>query len=341
MTMSTEPGRALATDATGDTTSHAVRYRFLVRRLAWGLVTLFCVSVLVFAATQILPGDPARAILGQGASAERVAQLNEQLGVDEPPLVQYGNWIGGVVTGDLGESVASGRPVTETIGPRIVNSSVLVLFAGLIALPLGASVGVLAASRRGRPSDESLSMGSLVLASMPEFVIGLLLTTVFATTVFHVLPAVAVIPPGESVFSNPQALILPVMTLVAAVVPYLFRMARASSIDVLESDYVTMARLKGLSERRVLWRHAVPNALVPLIQVSALELAWMAGGIVVVEFLFGYPGIGSALTQAVGQRDVPLIQAIVLFLASIYVVLNLIADLLTILVTPRLRTAVA
>jgi peptide/nickel transport system permease protein len=180
---------------------------------------------------------------------------------------------------------------------------------------------------------------SLVFAALPEFVIGIALVLLFATSVFHVLPAVSLIPPGDHAWNHFNVVILPAATLVLAVTPYISRIMRGSMVEVLESDYVTMARLKGLPERTVMLRHALPNAIVPAIQVSALQLAWMAGGVVVVEFVFSFPGIGAALVDAVGNRDVPTVQALSLIIAAVYVVLNLAADVTTILVTPRLRTA--
>ena len=183
------------------------------------------------------------------------------------------------------------------------------------------------------------STAALVLAALPEFVIGIGLILIFATGVFHLFPAVSLLAPGQKAWEAPKAVVLPAATLVLAVVPYISRIMRGSMIEVLESEYVTMARLKGLPERQVIWRHAVPNAIVPAIQVAALQLAWMAGGVVVVEFVFQYPGIGAALVDAVGNRDMPVVQTVTMLAAAIYVALNLAADLATILVTPRLRTA--
>jgi peptide/nickel transport system permease protein len=182
-------------------------------------------------------------------------------------------------------------------------------------------------------------MLTLALASLPEFVIGIGLALLFATNVFHLFPAVTLIPTGQHAWNQPKALVLPVATLVLAVTPYISRIMRGSMVEVLESEYVTMARLKGLSNRTVIWRHAVPNAIVPAIQVSALQLAYLAGGIVVVEYVFSFPGIGAALVDAVTNRDVPTVQALTIIIAAVYVVVNLVADVATILVTPRLRTA--
>jgi peptide/nickel transport system permease protein len=193
--------------------------------------------------------------------------------------------------------------------------------------------------KRDRPADHITSTITLVLAALPEFVIGICLVLIFATGLFHIFPAVSLLAPGEKAWQDPKVVVLPAATLVIAVVPYISRIMRGSMIEVLESEYVTMARLKGLPERHVIWRHAVPNAIVPAIQVTALELAWMAGGIVLVEFVFQYPGIGAALVDAVGNRDIVVVQTVTMLAAGIYVFLNLAADLATIMVTPRLRTA--
>jgi peptide/nickel transport system permease protein len=229
--------------------------------------------------------------------------------------------------------------VSTLLSGRIGNSAFLVLVAALVAVPLSIALGVWMAMKRDRAADHVGSTVSLVLAALPEFVIGIGLVLLFATSVFHLLPAVSLIPPGDHAWQHINVVILPAATLVLAVTPYISRIMRGSMIEVLESDYVTMARLKGLSERTVIWRHAVPNAIVPAIQVSALQLAWMAGGVVVVEFVFSYPGVGASLVDAVGNRDVPVVQALTLIIAAVYVVLNLGADVATILVTPRLRTA--
>ena len=210
--------------------------------------------------------------------------------------------------------------------------------SALIAIPLAVLLGSLGAMRRDRPSDHATQGIFLVLTALPEFVIGLGLLILLGTTVFTVLPPVALIPSGGAAFTHPRELALPVITLVLAVVPYLTRLQRAAMIDVLESDFVQMARLKGLPERTVVRRHALRNSLVPVVQGSALTLIYLTGGIVAIEYLFAYPGLGSALTTAVAGRDLPVVQAIVLLLASVYVIVNLVADLLTVLLVPRLRT---
>jgi peptide/nickel transport system permease protein len=313
---------------------------FILRRVLLGLLTLFLVSLVVFAATQALPSDPARAILGRTATPESLKALREQLNLNHSVVSQYTHWLGGIFTGDLGNSLAArGEPVTKVLGKRLENSAVLVLLAAVISIPLSVLLGVISARRRDGPLDHSMSLVLLALAALPEFVVGIALVLLFATRVFHVLPAVSLIPPDSSPWQNLKELVLPTVTLVLAVSPYVARIMRASMVEVLESDFVEMARLKGMPERHVLWRHAVPNAIAPAIQVIALNLAYLAGGIVIVEYVFAYPGIGSALVDAVANRDLPIVQALAVLIAAVYVGCNLLADISTILVSPRLRTS--
>jgi peptide/nickel transport system permease protein len=313
--------------------------RLVLRRLGLGLLTLWLVSLLVFAAVLALPGDAATAILGKEATPDRVAALRDQLHLNDSVISQYLQWLGGLLTGDLGTSAATQQPVSELLSARVGNSVFLVLVASVVAIPLSLVIGVWTAMHRDRPADHITSTATLVLAALPEFVIGIALVLLFATSVFHVLPAVSLLPPGTHAWEDPKVVVLPAATLVLAVTPYISRIMRGSMVEVLESEYVTMARLKGLPERTVIWRHAVPNAIVPAIQVTALQLAWMAGGVVVVEFVFQYPGIGAALVDAVALRDMPVVQTVTMLAAGIYVGLNLLADIATILVTPKLRTA--
>jgi peptide/nickel transport system permease protein len=313
--------------------------RLLLRRIGLGILTLWLVSLVVFAAVIALPGDAATAILGKEATPDRVAALREQLHLNESVVSQYLHWLGGLLTGDLGTSAATQQPVSTLLSDRVANSAFLVVIASLVAIPLSIALGVWMAMRRDRPVDHVGSTTTLVLAALPEFVIGILLILLFATNVFQILPAVSLLPPGTKAWEDPKVIVLPAATLVFAVTPYISRIMRGSMVEVLESEYVTMARLKGLPERRVIWRHAVPNAIVPAIQVAALQLAWMAGGIVVVEYVFSFPGIGAALVDAVANRDMPVVQTVTMLAAGIYVGLNLLADLATILVTPKLRTA--
>jgi peptide/nickel transport system permease protein len=313
---------------------------FVLRRVMLGVVTLFAVSLIVFAATQALPSDPARAILGRTATPESLAALRKQRNLNHSGVSQYTHWLGGVLTGDLGHSLAArGEPVTSVLGKRLENSAFLVLLAAVFSVPFSIFLGVTAARRRDGPLDHRLSLVLLALAALPEFVVGIALVLLFGTTVFHWLPAVSLIPPEDAPWQHLKELVLPTVTLVLAVSPYVARIMRASMVEVLESDFVEMARLKGMPERHVLWRHAVPNALAPAIQVIALNLAYLAGGIVVVEFVFGFPGIGSAFVDAVSNRDLPIVQALAVLIAAAYVCFNLLADVATILVSPRLRTS--
>lgn len=311
---------------------------FVARRLLLGIVVLVMVSIVVFAATQALPGDPAQAILGRSATPASLAALRRQLHLDQPVLEQYWSWLSGLLRGNLGRSLAAQEPVTTLLGPKLVNSAVLVAVAAVVSIPLSVAIGCWAALKREKIFDSASSILLLVLAALPEFVVAVVLVILLATIVFHVLPAISTIPPGSQPWDNIPALILPCLTLVIAVAPYVARIMRASMIEVLESDYVEMARLKGLPERTVLLRHALPNALGPVFQVIALNLAYLAGGIVVVEYVFNYSGIGSALQDAVVNHDLPVVQALAMLIAAVYVVLNLLADVATIMVTPKLRT---
>lgn len=313
--------------------------KLILRRCLLGLLTLFLVSLLVFAATQALPGDTAQAILGKDATPDRLAALREQLGLDRSMTAQYVSWLKGAMVGDFGVSLAGGATVNTTLSFRLKNSAALVLAAALISVPLSFVTGAWSAYRRDRPFDVSHSIVSLTLASLPEFVIGILLIMLLSTQIWHIFPAISRIPSGSSVWDSPERIVLPVLALVFAVQPYISRILRASMIDVLESDYIQMARLKGLMEWIVVVRHALPNSLGPAIQATAISLAWLAGGVVVIEYLFAFPGVGSLYVDAIANRDVPVIQAITLIIAALYIVLNLIADIITIIANPRLRTS--
>ena len=312
--------------------------RLIGKRLATSVLILLVVSMLIFFTTLLLPGDPAQAILGQQATPERIAALHQQMNLDEPAWTRYLLWLEGMVHGDLGVSAATGQPVSELIGERVGASLVLMVAAGLIAIPAGVFAGIWSALKRGRPADTAITGISLVLAALPEFVIGIALVALFSTTVFSVLPAVTMNPPGSKVWDFPEQLILPVLVLVLVVAPYIARMMRATMLEVLDSGYVEMARLKGVPERRVILRHALPHAIGPVAQVIAIQLAWMAGGVVVVEFLFRYPGLGQALIDAVNYRDVMVVVAISMIVAAVYIVVNLVADVVGILSNPKLRT---
>jgi peptide/nickel transport system permease protein len=312
---------------------------FILRRVLLGIATLAIISLIVFGATQALPGDAARAILGRDATPQKLAAVRKQLNLNRPVSQQYLEWVRGVVTGDFGRSLANQRPVASVLGDRIVNSSFLVFVSAAISIPLSLLLGSLGALWRDRPFDTATSIINLALAALPEFVIGVGLILLFATTIFQFLPAVSLVSPDTPVWEEFEFIILPAATLILAVTPYISRIMRGSMIEVLESDYVEMARLKGLRERLVITRHALPNGIIPAIQVTALQLAYLAGGVVVVEFVFTFPGIGQALVDAVSKRDLPIIQGLSMLIAGLYVALNLLADVATILISPRLRTS--
>ena len=318
--------------------AHPLR-RFILRRLALGVLTLFLVSVLVFAATEALPGNAARAVLGRNATPAALASLEAKLHLDRPVWVQYELWLGGVLSGRPGRSLVNGEHVLAQVMPRIRNSAVLLILAGLFGVPLALLAGIVAATRRDGRFDASVSTAALALAALPEFVVGIFLVILLATTVIHLLPPVSLVPPGTSVLARPRILVLPVLTLVLVIFPYIFRMMRGSMAEILESDYIEMARLKGVGQRRLVMLHALPNAIAPVIQVIALTFAYLAGGVVLVEYVFAYPGIGQGLVEAIFARDIPVIQFDVVVLAGFYVSLNILADLLAVLATPRLRTA--
>lgn len=314
-------------------------FGWLGRRLGMGVLTLFIVSTLIFLATQALPGDVARSIVGLGATPEELQVVRERLNLDAPLVSQYYGWLHRLITtGSPGESLTSGVPVWEVVRSPLLNSLTLVAVMMIITIPVSLLLGALAAFRRDGVLDRVLLTISMAVNAMPEFVLGTLLVVVFATNVVRVLPAVSLIAPGEPPWARPSYLVLPVMTLWLLGVTYLYRLVRASVIDVLDSDYIQMAYLKGLPTMRILFRHALPNAVAPMIQASATVAAYSVGGLVIVEAVFAYPGIGTELTHAVGNHDLPVVQFIVLLIASTYFVVNLIADLVAVYLTPRARS---
>jgi peptide/nickel transport system permease protein len=309
------------------------------RRLVIGIGTLIVVSAVVFLATQVLPGNAAFAILGRNASPARLHATERQLHLNRGLAGQYWIWLSGLLTGKLGNSLANGQPVWALVQPRLVNSAVLVEVIGAIGTLAGVALGAAAALRKDGWFDHISSVAALAVTSLPEFVVAIALIIVLSTVVWHVLPAVSLLPPGTYAWSQPELLILPVATLVIVIVPYIFRMMRAAMIEALESDYVEMARLKGVPERRLVLRHALPNAIAPTIQVIGLNFLYLAGGVVVVEYVFNFPGIGQGLVFAVGNRDIPVIQFIVVVLAAFYVCMNILTDVIALLATPRRRIA--
>ncbi len=308
------------------------------KRVAGGIITLFVVSVVVFAATQILPGNAAYAVLGHSATPASLHAFEVRFRLNRSAVSQYWSWLSGIFSGHLGTSLANGQPVWALVRPRLAASAVLVALAGLIGTTVGVALGSLAALRRDKALDHVFSVVSLAVTSLPEFTIAIALIILFATVVAHLLPSVSMLPPGVEAWNEPRLLILPVATLVIVIVPYLARMMRAAMVEALESEYVEMARLKGLSPARVLLAHALPNAIAPTVQVIGLNFLYLAGGIVVVEYVFNFPGIGQGLVNAVSDRDIPVIQLIVVLLAAFYVAMNILTDVVSLIASPRRRT---
>ncbi|AYF48649.1 ABC transporter permease [Pseudomonas fluorescens] len=312
---------------------------WFVGRLGYGLLTAWVISLVVFIATQALPSDPARVILGPDAPLESILTLQHQLGLDQPILWQYLRWLGAALSGDLGVSLDSNAPVSHLLWGRFGYT--LALLAGVIALvvPAALALGVALALRRDSRLDRwSLSL-LIFLKATPGFLLAIGLVLLFSMPHMDFLPAVSILDPDQSLLRQLKFLILPVVALSLTALPYLTRMVRAAMIEALESDYVIAARLRGIPYRRIVWCHTLPNALVPAIQGVALTLRTLIGGAVLAEVIFSYPGIGTALNAAIQMRDLPMIQAIVLVITLAVVLINLLADLLTVLLTPKLRTA--
>lgn len=310
----------------------------ILRRMALSAVTLLIVSAFVFFVLEILPGDVATRILGRDATPESLQILREQLGLDQPVLTRYLTWLGGLMSGDLGQSLVSSRAVSEVLAPRIFNTLVLSLYAFLLYLPLTVIPAVLQALTRDKATDHAFSVVTLVLLSMPDFLLATILLLAFVLWI-PVLPAISLVDETSGFGEYMLAMTLPAATLAIVMAVYAVRMLRDNLIEVLDSDYVRMAELKGLSPARVLLRHALPNALVPTLNVTALNLAYLIGGVVVVERVFSYPGFGTLLVDSLQLRDLPVIEATVMIAALVYVAANLVADIAAILLNPRLRTA--
>jgi len=314
-------------------------FPWVAGRLLSGLGVVVVISFIVFGATQALPSDPARIILGPEASEAAIEILRRQLGLDQPIYIQYFNWAGEMLSGNLGRSLDSNVNVSEVISARFANSFALTITVSLLAIPLAMIGGVYLALHRDSALDRFAITTIVLFKAVPGFVLGIWLVMLFSTSVFHILPAASLLDPGRPALSQVQYLILPTLTLALSVIPYLLRLVRASMIEAMESDYVTAARLRGIPERHIIWRHALPNALIPSIQGVAMTFRMLFSGAVLVEVVFSYPGIGNTLNSAIEIRDLPMIQAIVLAITIGVVVINLLADLITLLLTPRLRTA--
>jgi len=310
--------------------------RYIFKRLGLALITLVLLSVIIFAASSVLPGNVGRAVLGPFATQESVDALNEQLGTNRPLVVQYKDWVSGLVHGDLGESLKYQVPAWDLLRPALENSLKLALIAFLLCVPLSILVGVIAALRYGKATDKGLTTASLSFSAMPEFVTGILLILIFAVWL-HWLPPSAQADQGASIPTQLKYLLLPAFTLTLVLLGYIARITRASMIEALESDYARTARLKGLKTSVVVRRHLLRNALLPTIAVVAVQVGYLIGGLVVVEFLFNYQGIGSLTLNAARDKDLPLLTAGVLVIGIVYLVVTLIADLLYALLNPRIR----
>ncbi|MFK7893259.1 MAG: ABC transporter permease [Granulosicoccus sp.] len=308
----------------------------VLKRLGLGLLTLFIISILIFGAVELLPGDIAQAVLGQGATEDNLAALRQELGLNRPAPVRYFEWLSGAVTGDFGVSLASGDSVTSAIGPRFRNTLFLALYAAVIAVPIAIFLGIVVALFRNSLFDRVANVLTLTSISSPEFFLGYILILYFSVHT-GMFPAIAKVSPEMSFPERLERTFLPALTMVLVVVAHMMRMTRATIINLLASPYIEMARLKGAPAWKVIVRHALPNSWAPIINVVALNLAYLVTGVVLVEVVFVYPGIGQLLVDSVTKRDFPVVQACCLIFAATFILLNLAADVGAILTNPRLR----
>jgi peptide/nickel transport system permease protein len=310
--------------------------RIIATRAALGALTLLAVSALIFIATQILPGDVATAVLGQGATPEAVAVYRHELGLDRPAYLRYFEWLFGALRGDFGVALTNKRVIVDEVTPRFLNTLFLAGYSALIAVPLAVGLGILAAINEGKTIDRVANVVSLLAISVPEFFIAYVLI-LFLSVNNDVFPSLATVYPEMSLGERLFATTLPALTLTMLVTAHMLRMTRTSVLAVMSTPYIEMAFLKGLTRSRIIVRHALPNAAAPIISVVALNLAYLIVGVVVIEVVFVYPGIGQLMVDAVSKRDVPVVQACGLIFAGAFVILNTVADILAILVNPRLR----
>ncbi len=300
---------------------------FLLKRLSSLVVTALIVSIIVFGITQLLPANAATMILGEYATDEALATLNARLGLDQPAWLQYWHWFSGVLQGDFGISLRTGQAVGPTILSAFGNSAILAVFALVLVSVVSIPLGVLAAARRGRPADLGVSLLSYLGVSLPEFVLATLLLAWLASPAIALFPASGYVPFSEDPLRALHHIALPVLTLTIVLTAHVSRMVRSEMVDTLESDFVRAARLRGLSRKRVLYRHALPNSLLPAITVIALDIGYLIGGVIVVEEVFSFPGVGRQLILAIQNRDLPMLQAGALLMAVTYAAANLLADL--------------
>jgi peptide/nickel transport system permease protein len=317
--------------------------RTVLQRLGLGLVTLFVVSIIIFATIEMLPGNFAQAILGQAATPDTVAAFEKQIGLDRPPVERYLSWIGGVLEGDFGISFASAgalgggheRTVLSLIAPRLKNTLFLAGLTALVAVPLALILGMLAALYRNSLFDRLINLVTLTSISVPEFFVAYILM-LFLAVKFQIFSSLANVSPDMPLLERVEKCALPALTLVLVIIAHMMRMTRAAIINLLASPYIEMARLKGLSPARIIYHHALPNAWAPIANVVAVNLAYLVVGVVVVEVVFVYPGIGQLMVNSVSSRDIPVVQACALIFAATYILLNLLADVVSIVTNPRL-----
>ena len=310
--------------------------RMVIQRFLIGIVTLWVVSVLVFVGTSILPGDVAEIVLGQAATPESLAAYRAERGLDQPLVFQYFGWLGGMVTGDLGTSKAGGASISSLIDGRLSNTMYLAAIVAIISVPLSIVLGLLAAMYPGTWIDRVLTFGTLSLISVPEFFIATFMVLILAVNL-HWLPAIAHVSPEDSFLQTLRGLAMPLITLIIVVSAQMIRMTRAGILNVMNSPYIEMAILKGVPRKRIILRHAFFNAIGPIVNVVALNLAYLVSGVVIVETIFAYPGLAKLMIDGVQTRDLPLVQACGMIFCGTYVVLIILADVAAILSNPRLR----
>ena len=313
--------------------------RLIARRLFLAAVTLLIVSVVVFLLIEALPGDMATAYLGRDATPESLKTLREEFGLNRSAAVRYVDWFGSALTGDLGESLVRRKSINELIGLRLRNTLVLAVTSSLVGIPLAISLGVFTGLVRDKMPDIVISTVAIFGMTLPEFVTGTILIFVFAIRLKW-FKAIMTVPTDAPISELLPNIVLPIVTLTVVMVAHILRLVRTSMIDVMISDYVTMARLKGVPSWRIVLYHALPNAMLPTINIVALTIAWLLGGVVIIEAVFNYPGIGTLMLNGISDRDLALVQGIAIILAAIYVFVNLFADIATLLLNPRLRTAI-
>jgi peptide/nickel transport system permease protein len=310
--------------------------KLVAQRVALGLLLLLAVSALIFAGTQVLPGDVAQSILGQSATPQALANLREAMGLNDPAYVRYFRWLWGILHGDLGTALSSGQDIASSMKERLWNTLFLAFWAAIVAIPLAITLGLTAVRYRNGPIDKLISGVALASTSVPEFFIGYLLVYFFAVK-FQIFPGISTVYAGMSFLDKMKAIALPATALTLVVLAHMMRMTRATILNVMQSAYIETAELKGLTAFEIIRRHAFPNAVAPIINVVMLNLAYLVVGVVVVEVIFVYPGMGQYLVDHVAKRDVPVVQAVGLIFAAVYILLNMIADVASILANPRLR----